>query len=247
MSHWKILIAAFILSIPAVISAQEPSRDLAQLLQEAKVVNEALRAENLRLQREINARDEELRQLRSRYAGLLVDTDRRTAELTGLELAAAHLLRGEGEFKPAEANASELLEVFALTRRRMLALSQAFADHETRISTILDTCSPSAALRQQASDSFQLLRKGVESCLQPLTLATAPAANGASGSCAILLCDPATAIVILDRGFLNGVRVGADFILRQGGQVVARLKVVDCRPLHAAAIVSEGEDCLCRG
>ncbi len=241
MSHWKKNIAAFILCLPAVLWAQEPSRDLAQLLQEARVLNEALRAENLRLQREVTARDEELRQLRSRYAALLVDTDRRAAELTGLELAAAHLLRGEGEFKPAEGNASELLEVLALTRRRMLAFSQTFADHETRIGAILDACSPSDALRQQAQDSFRLLRKGVENCLQPLTLATAPAATANSGSCAILLCDPATAIVILDRGFLNGVRVGSDFILRQAGQVAARLKVVDCRPLHAAAIVSEGD------
>ena len=71
-------------------------------------------------------------------------------------------------------------------------------------------------------------------------------ANGAylvylGGSGSILRVDQATQLLLLDRGFLNGVRIGTRFQLTREKKTLALIRVIEARAAISAAILEEGD------
>ncbi len=235
-TSWVILsVLTFLIPLPGLANEQE---QLKRRLQEQRIISDTLKEENLQLKRQVAEQNKELSELRAKFAALLSETDSRIATLTQLELAAAELVHASE--KPGDVNAAAALtEILALSRRRIQALSQALADHSKSINAILDACAPSAALRDEAEISLMTLQKGVERCLQPLTLATTQ--RSPQTMPAVISADKTTRIVLIDQGFLSGVKTGMVYEITREDKVIARLKVLICRPLIAAAEVTDGE------
>lgn len=232
-----ILSALTLLSAPFA-SAQESS--LQVQLKEVEMLAESLREENRSLQQAMAAKERELDELRSKYAELILGTDRQISEIAALQLSAAHLVLGAaGDSTGEQTQAAELMDTLALARRKGQLLLETVERHVEKVQAVVETLAPSQAVRKEVDGNLTELRERAQECVAPLMLLDAAATT--TSSCSILKSDAATGIVILDRGTLHGVRSGAQFILQRGDKVAARLKVIESRPLHSAAMIVAGE------
>ena len=239
--HYGIILWNLTIFAP-VVSGQDAVSELREELLESQVALEGFRSRNRELEAQLAERDAEVAGLRSRYAELLVATDAASDEATRLELAAAHLV-AQAE-NPAASDAGvavELLDALGLAQRRLLELEKALRDHEKSMKAVLDACQPSQALRQIVEESLAGVSARLDDCLKPVTLATAPQNGAGQLSAAILKADRQTQVVVLDQGFLNGVRTGMLFAAKREGAVAVRLKVIEVRPLCSALILEQGD------
>jgi len=58
--------------------------------------------------------------------------------------------------------------------------------------------------------------------------------------CGVLAVHDELQLVILDRGFLSGVRTGSEWWQARNGKVIMKLRVVDARPEISAAVLVQG-------
>ena len=209
-------------------------------LKEAEMLAESLREENRELKNTLAEKERQLAEIQSKYAELILRTDRQIGEMTALQLSAAHLLRSAvGETPENSDKAAEILDAMALIRRRVQEVAQALERHLEKMAAVMDALKASDAVRKEAEKEFAELKAKMQKCSEPLMLSAAQR-NGAV-SCSILKLDAAAGIAVLDQGSLHGVRSGDEFILQRGEKDAARLKVIESRPLHSAALITAGD------
>ncbi len=209
-------------------AAQEDPR-----LAEARMLREALDEENRQLREELQRRDRELAELRSRYAALIVRSQEKLDRLENLEMQALSLLGGQDEETVLKAGA----ELMALERERLLELSRQLSELEGHLNAALDILAPSETIREGIRERVAAVKKALDDSLQPLL----PAPRAETGpECRVRTTDGALRTVVIDKGYLAGVRNGMMFALVRDEKAVAVVKVVESRADMSAALLSEG-------
>jgi hypothetical protein len=182
----------------------------------------------------------ELGQQRAQYAAFYERSHAVLEQMRELELHSAHLLqRKDGE--DTAALASQALSALGELGARQLEVEQSLGEFERYLETMLDVMQPSDAVRREVSERVSALRGVVERSLNPLSI-VAGRGSGKSGmsGCAVLAVDDELQLVILDGGFLNGVRAGSQWWQARGAKVILKLRVVDARPEISAAVLLQG-------
>ncbi len=236
------LLLAFLAFLPGVHGQEESEvESLRQRLTEARELHVQFQEEKLQLEREKASLERELASLRKQYATLLLENDKNAQFQTELDLAAIHLIKGAENGELGEGDAARMVELLGHCLARLREVEKIGAALEDTIVAALDASGASQALREPVEKSLAAFRESLEAALSEIGLASTPDAEASSGSCAILRLDNVTQIAILDQGSLHGIRLGQEFTLRRDGQVLARLKVVQLRPRHAAAALTSGD------
>lgn len=192
------------------------------------------------LELELSRVREELSRQRAQYAAFYERSHAVLERMRELELRSAHLLqRKDGEDTVALAN--QALSALRELGVRQLEVEQSLGDFERYIETMLDVMQPSDAVRREVSERISALRGVVERSLNPLSL-VAGRGGGKSGmtGCGVLAVHDELQLVILDRGFLSGVRIGSEWWQARDGKVTMKLRVVDARPEISAAVLVQG-------
>ena len=221
----------------AVCQESEEST-LRLFLTEARTVNQALSDENLQLRSELKESQDELARLRSRYAAMVVENDRRAASLAKMDAAAAAILRGTD----AEKSRLQLLEVLGDFRRRLLEAGEKQQKLLETVATLIEVCKPSEALAGMCEREMADSREAFAQCLKPLSDAeTLPDERTAATSVEIAAADAEAGMVRLDRGETAGVRVGRRLAPAVDSGTQTRLRVILARPNAAVAVIEEGD------
>lgn len=192
------------------------------------------------LELELSRVREELGRQRAQYAAFYERSHAVLEQMRELELRSAHLLqRKDGE--DAAALANQALSALRELGVRQLEVEQSLRDFERYIGTMLDVMQPSDAMRREVSERISALRGVVERSLNPLSI-VAGRGGGKSGmtGCGVLAVHDELQLVILDRGFLSGVRTGSEWWQARDGKVTMKLRVVDARPEISAAVLVQG-------
>lgn len=192
------------------------------------------------LELELSRVREELSRQRAQYAAFYERSHAVLEQMRELELHSAHLLqRKDGEDTAALAN--QALSALRELGVRQLEVEQSLRDFERYIETMLNVMQPSDAVRREVSERISALRGVVERSLNPLSI-VAGRGGGKSGmtGCGVLAVHDELQLVILDRGFLSGVRTGSEWWQARNGKVTMKLRVVDTRPEISAAVLVQG-------
>jgi len=105
----------------------------------------------------------------------------------------------------------------------------------------LDGMQPSDAMRREVESRIMSLRRVIESSLNPLSLvAGRGSGDSVEPGCLIVSVDRETQSIILNKGFLQGLRSGMIFNLERAAKIIAEVKVIECRSESSAAIVVKG-------
>lgn len=235
-----ILFVAFFFTGKFLFSVEAPTSS-SVALQEAKVARESAEKRIVELELELSKVQQELERVRSRYADFYLESHLTVERLRSLELQASHLLRHQSELDDQHL-ASEALETLQLASTRQLEVYDAVQELEKYLVSILEVLQPSDALRQDVLERTGALNKLVESSLKPLSL-VARRGSGGSGrhGCSVLAVNEKLQLIVLDCGFLAGLKAGSTWRLTASdGTLTARLRVVEVRPEISAAVVIQG-------
>lgn len=233
ISWWSIL-GSF--TVELAVADEAIPAEQAELMEANAVLREELRL----LREQDRRRQEELLELRSRHARLLLASDRALNEAAAMELAAGHLLleNSGGD----DGSAAALLSALSLVRRQLLLVNQRLAECKVAVESVLTACDASQTARDVVEKRLDALQVAVNDSLQPLSIADPDSfRNAVADSPTILRIDRPSQSVILDCGYLNGVRLDMRFELRRDGVVVATVAVVECRLLKCVAVLLDGD------
>lgn len=203
-------------------------------LREALMIREALEEENRELRQEVQRQEKELTELRSRYASLILKTRERIEKIERLELQAASLL---GENENGDELQKESAELLALERSRLLTLTNRLDELEGKFNATMDILQASNTLREGVADSFQTVKEALNASLQPLL---PQVREQVSSDCSVLALDNDLRVIVLDKGYLAGIRNGALLAYVHDEKTLAVVKVVESRPEESAAVLVEG-------
>jgi uncharacterized membrane-anchored protein YhcB (DUF1043 family) len=209
--------------------------------QEFEVVRKILEEEKKELEQALLASQKELAQLRTLYADTLIRQSKLVQDLQELEIAATNLLQSNEE-KSLQKDFTEALATLATLRGRVLKIEEEFAEFEKAMKAALDGMQASEAMRKEVNDRISGLRELIESSLSPLSIVAGRGSGDANNTnCIILSADKQSRSVILNKGFLQGMRSGMILVLERADKILAEVKVVECRADYSAAVIIKGK------
>lgn len=211
-------------------------------LREAKEARELAEKRILDLELELGKAKKELEKIRSRYADFYLESHAVVDRMRQLELQASHLIRRKEDLD-GDALAAQALEALNLAGRRQLEVEDAVHSFEQYLNSVLDVLQPSDALRRELSERIKALHRAVENSLKPLSIVARRGGGGpGKQGCGVLAVNEELQLVVLDCGFLAGLKTGSVWRLMSGDSTVtARLRVVEVRPEISAAVVIQGD------
>ena len=249
--HWQKRATGFKLFIPffftgiSLLSENVPVASTpgdAVALQEAREARESAEQRIIDLELELAKAKQELEKIRSRYADFYLESHAVVERMRQLELQASHLLRRKEDLD-GDTLAAQALEALNLAGKRQLEVEDAVRDFEQYLASVLDVLQPSEALRREWSERTMALKRVVENSLKPLSIVARRGGGGPGRQgCGVLAVNEELQLVVLDRGFLAGLKTGGVWRLMSADDTVtARLRVVEVRPEISAAVVIQGE------
>lgn len=211
-------------------------------LREAKEARESAEKRVLELELELEKLRKDYDALRSRYAGLYLESHDVIDKMKNLEISAANLLRNKNASSSGSLE-NEAMEAMSLSVSRQIAALDELKHFEKYISSLMDVLQPSTALKSELDKRVSDLKKSVELALKPLSTVARRGSGGTGKSnCDVIAVSVEMQLVILNRGFLSGVRPGKRWHLNgPDGKIAATLVTVDSRPEISAAVLLEGD------
>lgn len=183
---------------------------------------------------------QELEQLRSRYAELYLRSQERNRQLEALELQAAHLLVDRQALAGGDPAAAALhaLDDVRQAQVELLNLVRAF---QVYLGSALDVLEPSDTMRREITTRVAELVTGAERAFKPLpTVAGRGSRDLVARTCRVLAVNDDLQVVVFDSGEDAGVRRGTHWNVVKDGTVKARLLVIEVRANLSAAVVTAG-------
>jgi len=185
--------------------------------------------------------EQELEEMRRRYVRVYLESRALQQELESLDLRVAGLL-ADGEALSTSRRLALALEALEAQRQAQQALSAKLREFEIYLRSVLDVLQASEVLSREVTARFGGLVAAVERSIQPLS-----SVAGRGGGVPqprqyrVLAVNDDLQLVVLDSGFEDGVRPGMRWRVVSRERVVAKLRVIEVRPLISAAVVVEGE------
>ncbi len=209
-------------------------------LQRAQAVRHATQERVIELSAALRRTEQELEQLRRRYANLYLESRRQQQQFERVELRISSLL-SDYETSPSERALSRVLEALQGLRKTQLELDDDVRRFGSYLNSVLDILEPSDVLRREVTARFADLTAAVENTTRPPPL-VARRGGGESGrlECRVLTVKDDLQIVVLNHGQLDGVRLGTHWHVVRDNENAARLRVIEVRPTISAAMVVEG-------
>jgi hypothetical protein len=221
----------------------EPQNDLNEVtvaVREADMARQAAEQRYAELSLVLVKTERELEKQRQRYADLYLKSQKLQEERDLQQLRIAALLLDESTAVSDEALANVMgrLDERQAEYQRLTAKVREFSGY---LPTVLDTLNVSSALRQDVLDRYRELTRVCDrlEVLPPL-VAGRGGEQGSTRECRVLSLRPDLGIAVLNAGSLAGVRAGSSWRVADGGQTLARLRVIELRSTLAAAVVVEG-------
>ena len=209
-------------------------------LEEARMARRAAEQKSAELNAALSRTEREIDSLRRRYAELYLESRRQQQELDYLDLRIAGLLADREDIASGRA-LSRALSALQQTQTAQQELTDKVREFGTYLGSVLDILQPSEALRREVTARFDALAKAAERSVQPLpSVAGRGDGSPTRQECRVLAVNDELQVVVLDRGFKDGVREGALWRVMGGRDVLARLRVIEVRSSVSAAMVSDG-------
>ena len=248
-SDWKkvntvaILRTSFFLPwlLVAAVAEEQPALEVAELRRrEALEARREAELQSAELRAALQRRQEELTKLRGRYADLLLASREQQEELEYLELRAAGLLSDREDIASGRALAKAVAAVAKL-RAGLREHNEALARFDMYLDSVLAVLQPSAAMRREIKERFADLEQTAALPLEPLS----EVAGRGSGtltrtSCRVLAVNDDLQLVVLDKGYRDGVRAGTSWRVVSGTDELAQLRIIDVRAARSGAMVIRG-------
>lgn len=214
--------------------------DVQLQIQELRLAREAAEKRAVELEAALAKARRDLRQLRSRYADVYLQSQERNRRLETLELQAAHLLVDRQALAKGD-TASEALRTLEDVLQAHAALTTRIQAFQTYLNSVLAVLEPSDALRREITARYEALKRAAEQTVKPLSrVAGRGKRNLEAGTCRVLAVNDDLQVVVLDAGYADGVRQGSRWQITREDQVVARLRVIELRANMSAALLSDG-------
>ena len=241
---WLAILEILRLSPSTCLSAEavSPQAPLEQKVevQEAQMARRAAEQKCAELAAALSTTEQEIEGLRRRYADLYLESRRQQQELEYLDLRMAGLLADREDIASGRA-LSRALSALQDVQGEQHALADKVREFGAYLSSVLDILQPSEVLRREVTERYGALAKAVERSVQPLP-SVAGRGDGVPKrqECRVLAVSDDLQVVVLDRGFKDGVREGTRWHVVNGSEVLAKLRVIEVRASVSAALVVEG-------
>ena len=209
-------------------------------LDEARMARRAAEQKSAESNAALSRTEQEIHGLRRRYAELYLESRRQQHELDYIDLRIAGLLADREDIASGRA-LSRTLSALQQTQTAQQELTDKVHEFGTYLSSVLDIVQPSEALRREVAQRFDALAKAAERSVKPLpSVAGRGDGSPTRQECRVLAVNDELQVVVLDRGFEDGVREGALWRVMSGRDVLARLRVIEVRSSVSAAMVTDG-------
>jgi hypothetical protein len=185
------------------------------------------------------ARDE-LTALQRRYADLYLASQEQRQELEYLELRAGHLLSSPEDIESGRTLGRVLKELDRQAKERQ-ELAVNVREFGVYLASVLDVLQPSQALRGEVEERITRLYRAANRPVPPLPRVAGRGDGGpAEKRCRVLAVHDELRVVVLDRGFSDGVRPGSRYTITPGTGREVHLRVLEVRAAISAAVVDNG-------
>ena len=115
-------------------------------------------------------------------------------------------------------------------------------DFGVYLASVLDVLQPSDALRREIGEHWKTVETAVQQALTPLSrVAGQGSGNAATQGCRVLAANDDLDLVVLDRGFSDGIRPGTRWKVFRDAERIAVLRIIETRSRIAAAILEDGK------
>lgn len=209
--------------------------------EEARLALEAAKDRAAQTETALKRAEAELQRLRKRYADLYLENREQKQELEYVELRVAHLLAERSDIAGGE-TVPDVLRALEQTREAGSRLEATAKDFGVYLVSVLDVLQPSDALRGEIGEHWKAVEAAVRQSLTPLsTVAGRGSGNAATQGCRVLAANDELDIVVLDRGFSDGVRPGTRWKVFRDAERIAVLRIIETRSRIAAAILEDGK------
>ena len=239
-----ILQALCLISLAACSANSETGRSPEALileLKEACLAREAAQQRLAETSASLREKEKQLELLRRRYADLYVEARSQQEELEYLELRVSGLLTDRDDVASGR-ELSRVLRALEDMRDRQETVSGKLREFRIYLDSCFEVLQPTADIRREVAEHVASLEKAAALPVRPLSLV----AGRGSGDldrleCRVLAVEDDLQVVVLDRGSVEGIRLGTDWQYVHQGKVRAGLRVVEVRAFISAAIVTDGK------
>jgi hypothetical protein len=246
-SRWtRVTVLAIVFALcvcaPPSTAAEGPAPAAAEpvQVQELRLAREAAEKRCAELDAALAKAQQELEQLRSRYAELYLRSQERNRQLEALELQAAHLLVDRQALAGGDpaAGALHALDDVRQAQVELLNLARAF---QVYLGSVLEVLEPSEALRREITTRAAELVASAERAFKPLSkVAGRGSRDLGARSCRVLAVNDDLQVVVFDSGEDAGIRRGTHWKVVKDGTVKAELLIIEVRADISAAVVTSG-------
>ena len=235
-----LLTSCFCASVSTAVETAAAAVSEPVQVQEVRLAREAAEKRCSEQEQALAKTQQELEQLRSRYAELFLRSQERSRQSEALELQAAHLLLDRPGLTGGDTSATALraLDDVRQAQVQLVTLVRAF---EVYLNSALDVLEPSDAMRREITTRAAELVTSAESAFKPLsTVAGRGSRDLTVRSCRVLAVNDDLQVVVFDSGQDAGIRRGTHWKVVKDGTVKAQLLVVEVRADLSAAVVTAG-------
>ena len=237
-----VIVLGFCFGIPvSAQSSQDRNGDRSAQAETADSADGEVRKQVTSLQASLAKTEQELADLRRRYAKLYLRAQEQARTLRDLRLRVAGWVQDAEDIGDADALATALtyLSDIRQDHRDLYEAVRAFAEY---LQMVLDIVQPSDVLRQEITTRYDELVKHVDRLerMPSLVAGQGNEENRRRRECRVLAVNDQLQLVVLDIGADDGVRAGQAWRVKDSKRRIAGLKVIETRSRLSAAIVVEG-------